>query len=320
MDFAQICFVEFIILNCEINFRRGLMGNYMLATPEMLAETLFKISEAGTKNAHISFASDYDVAENGELVLGSEESFYGAEIISRYDGCCLFIGMFGGGDWYVHDASEGATGVPSLGSLTIAFESILLHDLTFAREKVALQISDDLVEWNGDAESGTWISTCPHTDSYLEKAWHELEDITFESDDSNELKLVAGWKGFPKGTSRDTIWGFFNASHSKGIEYLHNMIADDFTNEQDDNGELCECEYCKVEIPWGGSESSRGAIWSCEKCGNYFCESCFVETHGVQTAHEMFSMDGNIKDINCLACYQATCGILENHKEEKIYA
>ena len=67
--------------------------------------------------------------------------------------------------------------------------------------------------------------------------------------------------------------------------------------------ELCKCAYCNTHIPWGGADMARGSIWSCEECGDCFCEACFKEKHDKRIAHEMFSMDGAIDDIKCPGCY-----------------
>ena len=67
--------------------------------------------------------------------------------------------------------------------------------------------------------------------------------------------------------------------------------------------DICVCEYCKTAIPWGGSDTQRGSIWSCEVCGNDFCEACFKEKHYPQVAHEMFSIEGDVDDIHCPPCF-----------------
>ena len=70
------------------------------------------------------------------------------------------------------------------------------------------------------------------------------------------------------------------------------------------NDELCQCEYCKTEIAWNGADEQYGSIWSCEKCGHYFCEMCFKAKHGLETAHEMFSGEGAIDEMLCPGCYK----------------
>ena len=60
------------------------------------------------------------------------------------------------------------------------------------------------------------------------------------------------------------------------------------------------CEIC------GSAESEGGLIlWGCgDGCGIIFCERCFADSVGSETAHEMFSMDGSMDDILCPTCYK----------------
>jgi len=87
--------------------------------------------------------------------------------------------------------------------------------------------------------------------------------------------------------------------------------------EQGDN-ERCKCEYCKTKITWGGADDARGQIWSCEKCGHYFCQACFTEKHGADIAHEMFSSEGHVKDINCPTCFSDTLAEVMKDIEDRI--
>ena len=62
------------------------------------------------------------------------------------------------------------------------------------------------------------------TDEEIEKLWEEFEDVLFiedkNSDDSCGLVLASDWKTWEKGTSRDTIWRWFNQNYSKGLQEL----------------------------------------------------------------------------------------------------
>lgn len=68
------------------------------------------------------------------------------------------------------------------------------------------------------------------TDKQIEKLWDELEDVLFVEahdffddacyQDDITLVLASDWNGFSAGTTRQTIWKWFNMHHSKGLSYL----------------------------------------------------------------------------------------------------
>ena len=62
------------------------------------------------------------------------------------------------------------------------------------------------------------------TDYEVEKLWNEFEDVLFieneNSGDSCNLVLSDNWQGWNNGTTRDTIWHWFDEHHSKGIHWL----------------------------------------------------------------------------------------------------
>ena len=69
------------------------------------------------------------------------------------------------------------------------------------------------------------------TDEVLENLWWgEFEDVLFvedeDSDDCCNLVLASDWNNgfcvFPAGTTRDEIWHWFDAHHSKGVGWLLN--------------------------------------------------------------------------------------------------
>lgn len=60
------------------------------------------------------------------------------------------------------------------------------------------------------------------TDQRIEKLWEELEDVSFNEDEENNLILGENWQNFKKGTSRDDIWLWFDSKHSKGVAWLIN--------------------------------------------------------------------------------------------------
>lgn len=55
----------------------------------------------------------------------------------------------------------------------------------------------------------------------IEKLWQKLEDVPFAEDetsgDSSGLVLDCDWFLWKKGTTRDTIWHWFDKHHSKGL-------------------------------------------------------------------------------------------------------
>ena len=60
-----------------------------------------------------------------------------------------------------------------------------------------------------------------YEDKDIEKLWEELEDVSFDendtSGDSNSLVLGYDWRRWPKGTRRDDIWHWFDVNYSKGL-------------------------------------------------------------------------------------------------------
>ena len=70
-------------------------------------------------------------------------------------------------------------------------------------------------------------------DKETELLWDELEDVLFveakdffvgDKDYENDISLVlaSDWNGFEAGTSRDSIWHWFDDKHSKGVGWLLN--------------------------------------------------------------------------------------------------
>ena len=68
-------------------------------------------------------------------------------------------------------------------------------------------------------------------DERIEKLWEEFEDVTcieakdFYEDDEDykdDISLVinSDWQKFEAGTSVEAIWRWFNANHSKGLQWL----------------------------------------------------------------------------------------------------
>ena len=99
--------------------------------------------------------------------------------------------------------------------------------------------------------------------------------------------------GFPR--RNDDGWRCFGVTTL--IDKYEELFRGDIPSD------ICVCEYCKTAIPWGGSDTQRGSIWSCEVCGNDFCEVCFKDKHGSNVAHEMFSTEGDVDNILCPPCF-----------------
>ncbi|MCL2392919.1 MAG: hypothetical protein FWC66_10015 [Oscillospiraceae bacterium] len=157
------------------------------------------------------------------------------------------------------------------------------------------------------------------TDEQLEKMWADLSDIPFdEADVPGDMVLAKDWCGFTKGTDRLEIWKFFDMHHSKGVAFLlyreepassHLVSPNDWREPK--NNETNLCIFCEVQIPWEGGDEQRGTLWSCQHCGNSFCEGCFKERHGTEIAHEMFCAEGDLDEICCPDCF-------EKHKQEAL--
>lgn len=54
-------------------------------------------------------------------------------------------------------------------------------------------------------------------DSELEEMWAELEDVPM---DPVTEEIEADFYHFPKGTTREEIWHWFDEHHSMGVNYL----------------------------------------------------------------------------------------------------
>lgn len=87
--------------------------------------------------------------------------------------------------------------------------------------------ADKLLE---NAKSISDLEGLSMTDEEIEQMWDELEDVLFVEaqnffDDpcyTGDLTLVlaSNWKFFEAGTTRRTIWNWFNRYHSQGLSYL----------------------------------------------------------------------------------------------------
>ena len=90
-------------------------------------------------------------------------------------------------------------------------------------------------------------------DYEVEKLWEDFEDVLFiedkNSDDSCSLVLSDDWQGWNKGTTRDTIWHWFDEHHSKGIHWLL------YGTEQTQNQEFIKKRRLKLwQIIWQQQE------------------------------------------------------------------
>ena len=53
-------------------------------------------------------------------------------------------------------------------------------------------------------------------DKNVEALWIEFQDVSVDRNGN----LRAAWKAYPKGTTKNEIYGWFNRHHSKGLAYL----------------------------------------------------------------------------------------------------
>jgi ribosomal protein L37AE/L43A len=63
--------------------------------------------------------------------------------------------------------------------------------------------------------------------------------------------------------------------------------------------DLCECSICHTKILWGGKDDNKGIIWSCEKCGEYFCQQCFIDRFDGDTYYSMVLDDAADNETPC---------------------
>ena len=40
------------------------------------------------------------------------------------------------------------------------------------------------------------------------------------------------------------------------------------------------CHFCGTDINFETGDKEHGMIWTCESCGEDFCEKCFCDRHG----------------------------------------
>lgn len=57
-------------------------------------------------------------------------------------------------------------------------------------------------------------------DREVELLWEEFSNFPFDEGNDGGVYLSTDWRGFPAGTSRDDIWHWFDAHHSKGVFFL----------------------------------------------------------------------------------------------------
>lgn len=85
------------------------------------------------------------------------------------------------------------------------------------------QYADELKTYIGVNKDRPEVQTRQkELDSILEKLWVALEDVPFIENENRELILDGEYLDFPKGTTRDKIWHWFDFLYSKGVAYLIN--------------------------------------------------------------------------------------------------
>ena len=75
---------------------------FEIANARKLAEKIHAIQNI---NNEVSFATLFEIDESGEVLESSTDEWWGAKFIGAFDGTFLLFGTFGGGDWYVFDAT-----------------------------------------------------------------------------------------------------------------------------------------------------------------------------------------------------------------------
>jgi len=66
-----------------------------------------KIHAIQCTDKEVSFASCFETDRDGEILESSTGDWWGAKFSGAFDGTYLIIGEYGGGDWYVYDATYG---------------------------------------------------------------------------------------------------------------------------------------------------------------------------------------------------------------------
>lgn len=62
---------------------------------------------------------------------------------------------------------------------------------------------------------------------------------------------------------------------------------------------LYDCHFCGTSIDWECKHDEKGNIWSCDKCTEFFCTSCFHNKTGEYSppGHEGY------KEVLCPDCF-----------------
>lgn len=61
------------------------------------------------------------------------------------------------------------------------------------------------------------------------------------------------------------------------------------------------CDICGFRSKWNRSDDIHGELWGCEKCGDTFCTSCFIDRHGQK---DYMSMMQRSDYILCPECWE----------------
>lgn len=75
----------------------------------------------------------------------------------------------------------------------------------------------DFADYSAIFEALDEIEPLRDRDEILEELWAQLEDVPFDPETET---IEAPFMGWGSGISRDEIWHWFDARHSKGVAYL----------------------------------------------------------------------------------------------------
>ena len=64
-------------------------------------------------------------------------------------------------------------------------------------------------------------------DKNVEALWIEFQDVSVDRNGN----LRAAWKAYPKGTTKNDVYEWFNRHHSKGLSYLMEEVENNEKNK-----------------------------------------------------------------------------------------
>lgn len=133
---------------------------------------------------------------------------------------------------------------------------------------------------NSSSLSFPVIPKTADTDRKLEELWAALEDVSMDPETET---IEERFLDFPAGTSRETIWHWFDERYSRGVYYLMYNTGEDHTVEIAKMTHLSEiCEDCE----------SRGCVYNHDGV----CRYAMVHEKGPEITEEDGCLSGVIDE------------------------